>query len=99
MKLSLDNLKSIIKSKYIFENKPTVAVAVSGGPDSMCLLFLINSWIKIKKGKVIAIIVDHGIRKESNYESKSINKYLTGLKIKSKILSVKKNLHKKKEYE
>ena len=31
-----------------FEDKPHVAVGVSGGPDSMCLVFIINEWINFK---------------------------------------------------
>ena len=31
---------------YLFENSPKIAVGVSGGPDSMCLVYLLNNWIK-----------------------------------------------------
>ena len=37
-----------IEKKYTFEKQPSLAVAVSGGPDSMSLLFLLNSFIKLK---------------------------------------------------
>tara|TARA_Y100001970_G_C13633066_1_gene555127 strand:+ start:381 stop:554 length:174 start_codon:yes stop_codon:yes gene_type:complete len=50
------NEKKFISSlieKNNFENNPTVAVGVSGGPDSMALTFMLNSWIKKKKRKVI----------------------------------------------
>ena len=55
----------LIEKKYTFEKYPSVAVAVSGGPDSMSLLFLLNAFIKYKKGNLTALIVDHGIRKNS----------------------------------
>ena len=57
-----------IEKKYTFEKKPYVAVAVSGGPDSMSLLFLVNAFIKYKKGNLIALIVNHRIRKDSKEE-------------------------------
>ena len=53
MKLNKENFLKLINQKFIFENNPTIAVAVSGGPDSMALLFLLNRWIKFKKGKYL----------------------------------------------
>ena len=37
---------NILKKSFVFEKQPTIAVDVSGGPDSMALLFLLNVWIK-----------------------------------------------------
>ena len=39
----------------MFENNPVIAVAVSGGPDSMALIYLMKEWIKSKKGKIVAL--------------------------------------------
>ena len=50
MKLTNKEFIKNVEKKYTFEKKPSVAVAVSGGPDSMSLLFLINAFIKYKKG-------------------------------------------------
>ena len=75
-----------IEKKYTFEKKPSVAVAVSGGPDSMSLLFLVNAFIKYKKGNLMALIVDHRIRKNSNQEAKYISTYLSKNNITSQIL-------------
>ena len=65
MKLTNKEFIKIIEKKYNFENNPSVAAAVSGGPDSMSLLFLVNAFIKYKKGKLMALIVDQRIRKNS----------------------------------
>ena len=54
-----------INKNYLFENKPKVAVGVSGGPDSIALVFILREWIKNKKGNLIALIVDHQLRKNS----------------------------------
>ncbi len=85
-----------IEKKYTFEKNPSVAVAVSGGPDSMSLLFLVNAFIKYKKGNLIALIVDHRIRKNSKDEAKYISTYLNKNNISSQVLTVNKvNVSKK----
>ena len=53
-----------------YEKKPHLAVAVSGGSDSICLALLVKEWIDNKGGKITALIVDHGLRKNSDEECK-----------------------------
>ena len=96
MKLNNKEFIKAIEKKYTFERNPSVAVAVSGGPDSMSLLFLMRAFIKYKKGNLIALVVDHRIRRNSKEESKSISNYLNENKINYNILSVDKNNVKKK---
>jgi len=91
MKLKNKEFIKIIEKKYTFEKNPYVAVAVSGGPDSMSLLFLVNAFIKYKKGTLIALIVDHRIRQNSKEEAKYISNYLNKNNIHSQILTVNKN--------
>ena len=96
MKLTNKEFIKNIEKKYTFEKKPSVAVAVSGGPDSMSLLFLINAFIKYKKGKLMALIVDHRIRKNSKDEAKFISSYLDRNNINSQILTANKDKVSKK---
>ncbi len=91
MKLTNKEFIKKIEKKYTFEKKPSVAVAVSGGPDSMSLLFLVNSFIKYNKGNLMALIVDHRIRKNSKEEAKYISAYLDNNNINSQILTVHKD--------
>ena len=91
MKLTNKEFIKNIEKKYTFEKKPSVAVAVSGGPDSMSLLFLTNAFIKYKKGKLMALIVDHRIRKNSKEEAKFISTYLNKNNINSQILTANKD--------
>jgi len=91
MKLTNKEFIKIIEKKYTFEKKPSVAVAVSGGPDSMSLLFLVNAFIKYKKGNLIALIVDHCIRKNSKEEAKYTSAYLDKNNINWQILTVNKD--------
>ena len=78
--------KSLIESSEYFENKPHIGVGVSGGPDSMALAYLLNKWIKYKKGKLTAIVFDHGIRHNSKIESLQVKKMLNHLGIFSLII-------------
>ena len=44
-----------------FENHPVLAVAVSGGRDSLALALLANDWARARGGAIVALIVDHGL--------------------------------------
>ena len=52
-----------------FETRPDLAVAVSGGRDSLSLALLANEWAVGKGGHVLALIVDHGLRPEAAGEA------------------------------
>jgi tRNA(Ile)-lysidine synthase len=52
-----------------FEASPTLAVAVSGGRDSMALALLSHGWAADRDGRVVGLIVDHGLRAESAGEA------------------------------
>ena len=91
MNLNNINFNKYITENYAFENKPILAVAVSGGPDSIALTFLLKQWCDKNNGKLIALIVDHNIRKDSTEEAKNVSKYLAKNKINNKILNVKKS--------
>lgn len=91
MKLNEKIFLSYLNNLNCFENKPHVAIGVSGGPDSIALVFLLSSWIKLKKGKLYAIIFDHNIRLNSKQESYQVKNMLKDLKINSFIIKSKKN--------
>ena len=91
------NLYKSLNKKKIFETNPVIAIAVSGGPDSIALLFLLKKWIRKNKGKLIALIIDHQIRENSFKEASFVKKYLGNNNIQSLILKVpKKNVLKGK---
>ena len=66
--------------------KKNLAVAVSGGPDSLALAFLAKCYALKHSIKVKYFIVDHKIRKESSLEAKSVKNILKKFGIESKIL-------------
>ena len=91
------HLYKSLNQKNLFETNPVIAVAVSGGPDSMALVFLLKNWIRKNKGKLIALIIDHQIRENSFKEASFVKKYLGNNNIQSLILKVpKKNVLKGK---
>lgn len=63
-----------------------IALAVSGGVDSTVLAHMTHRWIQKHGGKMVAFIVDHGLRTESADESWSVCCYLRSLGISSFIL-------------
>lgn len=58
-----------------FKNGDVVVVACSGGPDSMCLLHLVNKVREEKKLKVIVAHVNHNLRDESVSELEFVKRY------------------------
>jgi len=52
-----------------FEPTPDLAVAVSGGSDSMALALLAQAWVRAEGGRVFALTVDHGLRPEASAEA------------------------------
>jgi tRNA(Ile)-lysidine synthase len=51
-----------------FERPPSVAVAVSGGSDSLGLGLLLSDWVGRQGGRVQVLTVDHGLRAEAATE-------------------------------
>ncbi|MBV8169474.1 MAG: tRNA lysidine(34) synthetase TilS [Alphaproteobacteria bacterium] len=59
-----------------FERNPEIAVAVSGGPDSLALILLADGWARAQGGRAIALTVDHGLRPESAAEAAQVAAWL-----------------------
>ncbi|HET6222664.1 MAG TPA: tRNA lysidine(34) synthetase TilS, partial [Dongiaceae bacterium] len=52
-----------------FERAPVVAVAVSGGRDSLALAVLAHEWAIARGGRIVGLIIDHALRPESAAEA------------------------------
>ena len=74
-------LKTIEKYKLI-ESGDGVLIAVSGGPDSMCLLDILNKLKEKLNIKIAVVHVNHGIREEANEETEYIKNYCEKYNIK-----------------
>jgi tRNA(Ile)-lysidine synthase len=69
-----------------FEPAPRLAVAVSGGPDSMALALLADGWARARGGAVTGLVVDHGLRPESAREAAQACGWLGALGIAAHVL-------------
>lgn len=70
-----------------FEPKPEIAVAVSGGADSMALALLAADWARDNKGRCHALTVDHGLRPESGREAQQVGRWLRARHVSQRILT------------
>ena len=64
----LENLKQLEKEKY-------VVVAVSGGPDSMTLLYMLEKLRQHYHFQIVCAHVNHNVRKESGKEAVFVSNY------------------------
>lgn len=55
-----------------FETAPHLAVAVSGGADSVALALLADAWARARGGRATALTVDHGLRAEAAAEAERV---------------------------
>jgi tRNA(Ile)-lysidine synthase len=70
-----------------FEPNPTVAVGVSGGPDSLALTLLLHGWAQARNGSMLALTVDHGLRPEAAAEARQVAAWLGTRGIAHRILA------------
>jgi len=89
--LSQLNQKKIFKIYNEFSSslkvKEDLAVAVSGGPDSLALAYLTKCYSLINKIKVKYYIVNHKLRKEASLEAEIVKKVLKKIDIQCTILN------------
>lgn len=70
-----------------FEPYPHLAIAVSGGADSLALILLAHQWVKDRKGSLTALTVDHQIRPTSAQEARQVQQWLSAYGIPTTILT------------
>ncbi|MDR3533186.1 MAG: tRNA lysidine(34) synthetase TilS [Rhodopila sp.] len=68
------------------EPRPALAVAVSGGADSMALALLARNWVHERDGTVLALVVDHGLRAASGDEARLTVERLAHLGVPARLL-------------
>ncbi len=69
-----------------FESRPHVAVAVSGGADSLALVLMADAWVRARAGRITALTVDHGLRPGSGAEAAQLSRQLAACGIGHHIL-------------
>jgi tRNA(Ile)-lysidine synthase len=76
----------LMRSVAPFESSPGIAVAVSGGPDSLALALLLRRWCKRRRGQLTALTVDHGLRPDSAAEARQVGRWLRARGVRHRIL-------------
>lgn len=66
-----------------FADAAALVLAVSGGPDSMALMWLLARWRRsLKRGpKLVAVTVDHGLRAEAAAEARMVKRVARQLEL------------------
>ena len=76
-----------ISSLGPFESSPRIAVACSGGPDSLALTLLADEWARGAGGRATALIVDHAMRPQSAAEAAAVRDRLAAAGIEAAVLT------------
>lgn len=71
-----------------FEPSPRLAVAVSGGADSLATCVLADAWARARGGDALALIVDHRLRAESGREAAETAARLAARGVAARILTL-----------
>lgn len=71
-----------------WKDAPAIVLAVSGGPDSTALLWLAAKWRNSLKRapRLVAVTIDHGLRRESAREARDVGELATRLRVEHRIL-------------
>jgi tRNA(Ile)-lysidine synthase len=70
-----------------FEYEPHIAIAVSGGGDSIALTYFAHEWAKSNGGQITVLTVDHGLRSDSRSEAERVGGWINALGITHQILN------------
>ena len=84
--ISLGEFTESLASIAQFESSPFLAVAVSGGPDSLTLAILADRWARARGGEICALTVDHRLRPESGDEIRRLGAWLSARAIRHEVL-------------
>lgn len=79
-KITENFLSNLLDSKYNFIEKKIV-VSLSGGPDSMVILFILSKLVKRYNISLEAIHINYNNRKENNIEEEFVRYYCQNLKV------------------
>lgn len=85
--LTAEDFAALMAPLGPFEACPLLAVAVSGGADSLCLTLLADHWARQSGGRMVAVTVDHRLRADSGAEAARVAQWLTARGIEHHILT------------
>ncbi len=78
--MQFDKFSKIIEKDFstTIEKQKALAVGVSGGPDSMALLWLLQEWCSLQGKDLHVLSVDHGLREDAQKECALVAEYCSG---------------------
>lgn len=79
------NISVVLQKHKITDD--VFAVGVSGGADSLALVFLLNTWAVKNNKKLVALTVNHGLREEALAEAEYVASLMQKNKIEHHILT------------
>jgi tRNA(Ile)-lysidine synthase len=68
------------------EQRSRLAIAVSGGSDSMALALLARNWAADKAIELVTLTVDHGLRPAAQQEAETVSQWMQALNLPHKTL-------------
>jgi len=84
---TVSELAAALAAIGCFEGRPLVAVATSGGPDSLALAILADRWARGQGGVAWAVTVDHRLRPDSAGEARRVGDWLAARGIPHAVLA------------
>lgn len=86
--ISQKSFSDLLSTLHDFKSEQKLAVAVSGGGDSMALAFLLSKFAEKNDIKLHVLTVDHGLREESKKEAKAVGSWVKNWpQVKHKVLN------------
>jgi tRNA(Ile)-lysidine synthase len=85
--LTLAEFSAALAGIACWEDEPFLAVAVSGGADSLALTLLADHWARERGGEICALTVDHRLRPESGEEIRRLQGWLSARAIRHETLA------------
>lgn len=85
----INNIEEVFKELFI---EKQIAIAVSGGCDSLALLLALNEFCQNKNIKIYALTIDHQIRESSSIEAQKLQQLLKNYNLEHHILTIPNNL-------
>ena len=84
--LSDDEFACLMAAFEPFETAPEIAVALSGGADSLCLALFAGRWARTRGGRALGLVVDHGLRPGSADEAQTARRRAEALGLATQVL-------------
>jgi tRNA(Ile)-lysidine synthase len=84
--LGADEFYALMRGFGPYPQATCLALAISGGPDSMALAWCMKGWAQAHGCRLVALIVDHNLRPESAVEARQTQVALTALGLVAEIL-------------